>query len=497
MQKEKLIIYWLRRDFRLQDNPALYQAIQKSTDQNILFLPIFILDEAILTDIDSLNIGYPRRFFLSKALAKYASRFDHFGIISGSPLDIFGHLLNNYDLSVFANHDVEEYSRKRDQEIANLIGVDNFFVSKDQLTVSKDTISGTGNQYTVFSPFRNTVLDEFLKTKTFAKADISNLKCIENFKLDNPSLIHLDFDTKKIDETQATIFKTLDKQWDVRFGNNYSINLDNIFDRPDFLCCYTSEEEAIEQFREFVSIKLVNYKKNRDSLALDLQDNGQTSKMSLALKWGLISPRTMKDMILEQHGSIQDEGIFAFVSEIIWREFYKYILYHNPSVMNLEFQKRFQNNEIRWVDDRTALYRFEKWIRGETGYEVVDAAMHQIAKTGWMHNRSRMIVASVLTKNLGVDWRWGQDYFRSVLLDLDEASNNGGWQWAASVGADPKPIRIFNPYLQQENYDKNKEYIGFWLPDDYNIKEPIVDHKQAREEALKRYGLGGVKPRDY
>jgi deoxyribodipyrimidine photo-lyase len=123
--------------------------------------------------------------------------------------------------------------------------------------------------------------------------------------------------------------------------------------------------------------------------------------------------------------------------------------------------------------------------------------MHQIAKTGWMHNRSRMIVASVLTKNLGVDWRWGQDYFRSVLLDLDEASNNGGWQWAASVGADPKPIRIFNPYLQQENYDKNKEYIGFWLPNDYDIKAPIVDHKQAREEALKRYGLGGIKPRDY
>jgi deoxyribodipyrimidine photo-lyase len=140
-------------------------------------------------------------------------------------------------------------------------------------------------------------------------------------------------------------------------------------------------------------------------------------------------------------------------------------------------------------------------VQGKTGYPLVDAAMMQLAKTGWMHNRTRMVVASVLTKNLGVDWRWGQEYFRAMLLDLDEASNNGGWQWGASVGADPKPIRIFNPYLQAENYDPQNIYQDKWLgAENIDSTPPLVPHKQAREEALIRYGLSGNKPtpvRDY
>jgi deoxyribodipyrimidine photolyase len=152
-------------------------------------------------------------------------------------------------------------------------------------------------------------------------------------------------------------------------------------------------------------------------------------------------------------------------------------------------------NEIIWAPDYLAIERFLAWIKGETGYPIVDAAMKQLAQTGWMHNRSRMIVASILTKNLGVDWRWGQEYFRATLIDLDEASNNGGWQWASSTGSDPKPIRIFNPYLQAENYDQNNLYQKKWLPKNYQIK-PIIEHKLAREQALIRYGVGGMV-RDY
>jgi deoxyribodipyrimidine photo-lyase len=497
MEKEKIVIYWSRRDFRLQDNPALHQAIQKSKKEKILFLPIFILDEGILGESNDANIGYPRRFFLSKLLSRFITKFEYFSIFIGNPSEIFSQLVKVYNVYIFANHDVEEYSRKRDQEVAGVVGVQNFHVFKDQLTIPKDTVSGTGGLYTVFSPLRNSVLDGFMKTIAFQVVDLSDVTYNQSIQFKNLGIIELDVDIKNYTATQATIFNLIDKNWEVRFGHSHVICLDEIFDRPDYKSWYTTEEDAVDSFRYFVDKKIINYKKNRDSLALDLYDNGQTSKMSVALKWGLISPRTMKDIIIEIGVGLNDEGVFCFISEIIWREFYKYILYHNPTVMNLEFQKKFQNNQIQWVDDTTALQRFEKWIKGETGYEVVDAAMCQIAKTGWMHNRSRMIVASVLTKNLGVNWRWGQDYFRAVLLDLDEASNNGGWQWAASVGADPKPIRIFNPYLQQENYDKNNEYISFWLPDDYNIKEPIIDHKQAREEALKRYGLGGIKPRDY
>jgi deoxyribodipyrimidine photo-lyase len=143
------------------------------------------------------------------------------------------------------------------------------------------------------------------------------------------------------------------------------------------------------------------------------------------------------------------------------------------------------------VPEREALKRFTLWIQGKTGYTIVDAAMVELARTGWMHNRARMIVASVLTKNLGVDWRWGQEYFRAMLIDLDEVSNNGGWQWGASVGADPKPIRIFNPYLQAENYDKEGVYQKKWLGAERLMEElePIVPHKEARAAALARYGL--------
>jgi deoxyribodipyrimidine photolyase len=158
-------------------------------------------------------------------------------------------------------------------------------------------------------------------------------------------------------------------------------------------------------------------------------------------------------------------------------------------LMEREFQERFRGT-IRWVEGSEAYTRFTAWMRGKTGYPIVDAAMLQLARAGYMHNRARMIVASVLTKNLGVDWRWGQEYFRAMLLDLDEASNNGGWQWGASVGADPKPIRIFNPYLQAENYDPDATYQKQWLAARYGEgRAPLIPHPDARADALRRYGL--------
>jgi deoxyribodipyrimidine photolyase len=221
--------------------------------------------------------------------------------------------------------------------------------------------------------------------------------------------------------------------------------------------------------------------------------------------------------------SNKNEDATHYITELIWREFYKYLLFHYPNLMHQEFQEKFRN-KIKWVNKEESAKRFLAWIKGETGYAVVDAAMNELAKTGYMHNRARMIVASVLTKNLGIDWRAGQEYFRAMLIDLDEASNNGGWQWGASTGADPKPIRIFNPYLQAENYDKENIYQEKWLgkekfkkylnekelkkeiqkenlfDDNQNKIYPIVLHSKARQEALIRYGLDknkDGKPRDY
>jgi len=220
------------------------------------------------------------------------------------------------------------------------------------------------------------------------------------------------------------------------------------------------------------------YQDNRDSLGLD-----KTSRMSLALAWGLVSARSLKNKIQKHfadnfedlYSTSSDNGALHYISELIWREFYKYLYFHNPKLIDIEFQEKFRN--IKWLEGKEAEQRFIAWIKGETGYKIVDAAMMQLAKTGWMHNRSRMIVASVLTKNLGVDWRWG-----------------------ASVGADPKPIRIFNPYLQAANYDKKNVYQNKWLSKEYfdaNIP-PIIEHKDAREQALKRYGLSkDAGARDY
>jgi deoxyribodipyrimidine photo-lyase len=228
--------------------------------------------------------------------------------------------------------------------------------------------------------------------------------------------------------------------------------------------------------------------------------------MSLALAWGFVSARTLCLLIKEYYNtsfenphSLRHGGATHYISELIWREFYGYLLHHYPQLMHTEFQEKFRGR-IRWQENKEAHKRFVAWMRGETGYAIVDAAMKQLATLGWMHNRARMIVSSVLTKNLGVDWRWGQEYFRAMLIDLDEASNNGGWQWGASVGADPKPIRIFNPYLQAKNYDADGGYQKKWLPPERLVLELplLVEHKRAREDALARYGLskkGGV--RDY
>jgi deoxyribodipyrimidine photo-lyase len=285
------------------------------------------------------------------------------------------------------------------------------------------------------------------------------------------------------------------------------IDLGELTPLPTFTNWYTCEAEALVHFKNYLEGgDLDSYKENRDSLEKDADGIGKTSKMSLALAWGLVSSRTLIKMIKNHFDEPFDNifsnrvsaGALTYLSELVWREFYRYQLFHRPDLMQTEFQVKFQGT-INWEQGVLAMERFIAWIKGETGYPVVDAAMKQIAATGWMHNRSRMVVASILAKNFGVDWRWGQEYFRAALIDLDEASNNGGWQWGASVGADPKPIRIFNPELQAKNYDASGAYQAKWL--DVNVIQtpivPLIEHKDAREEALQRYGLSKVTPRDY
>ncbi|MEP1891614.1 MAG: deoxyribodipyrimidine photo-lyase, partial [Cyclobacteriaceae bacterium] len=215
-----------------------------------------------------------------------------------------------------------------------------------------------------------------------------------------------------------------------------------------------------------------NYEQRRDFPAID-----GTSRVGVHLRFGTLSIRAAV-RFAQKHSEV-------WLNELIWREFYSMILAHFPHVVDRAFKPKYDN--IPWINDEN---QFQKWCDGMTGYPIVDAGMRELNATGYMHNRVRMVTASFLTKHLLIDWRWGEVYFASKLLDYDLASNNGGWQWAAGTGTDAQLyFRVFNPYSQQEKFDPDMAYIKKWVPEfessDYS--SPIVDHKVARVRAINTY----------
>ena len=254
------------------------------------------------------------------------------------------------------------------------------------------------------------------------------------------------------------------------------------------------EEKALEKLENFIDHKILNYKKNRDFPALD-----GTSALSPYLSSGILSSGQCIFYVFQKYS--EDEiGVKTWINEIIWREFYKYILFHNPRVSkNLSFSEKYDN--FPWLNNED---NFISWSKGQTGVPIIDAAMRQLNATGWMHNRLRMIVAMYLTKNLLIDWRKGEKYFMKKLIDGDFASNNGGWQWSASTGVDAAPyFRIFNPITQSEKFDKEGTFIKKWIPEiaaAKNIHDPsteerkemgysyhLVDLKESRKKAIEQF----------
>lgn len=504
--KKPLIIYWSRRDFRLTDNSALSRAALQSREKGIPFLPLFILEDYMVEAKPDHQFGYPSRWFLAQALPEFGKQFKEFAVVRGKAAQYVSALNDRYELTIFVNDDVYPDFYTQIEKI-KAAGV-NIIVCSDALSVSKETRTGEGKMYSVFTPFKKSVWSEFVQTKPLPVVATESIVYAEPAVLkDVPNRIEMD---------SRTLWNTFSHERTLNVDKR-SIDLAKITPEAKLEGWYVSEKGAENRFKQYLEYDLMAaYDSGRDSLESDVSITtrargaleGKTSRMSLALAWGLISSRTLMHMLREHFNELFDnpfsdrvnQGALIYISELIWREFYRYLFFHNPSLMHTEFQIRFRGT-IEWVPENLAHDRFLSWIKGETGYPIVDAAMHQIARTGWMHNRARMIVASILTKNLGVDWRWGQEYFRAVLIDLDEASNNGGWQWGASVGADPKPIRIFNPYLQAKNYDASGAYVEHWLSaDNLLLKEeilPLVEHTLAREDALRRYGLSKTEPRDY
>jgi deoxyribodipyrimidine photo-lyase len=267
------------------------------------------------------------------------------------------------------------------------------------------------------------------------------------------------------------------------------------------------ERPGRERLAAFLDEAVGDYASNHDALGAD-----RTSRLSPYIRFGCVSPREVEARLPN------GKGAAAFRRQLAWRDFYYHVLDHFPRNARSEFQERLRGR-IRWSHARK---RFEAWTDGRTGYPLVDAGMRQLRREGWMHNRARLVVGSFLTKDLGIDWRWGERWFMRLLIDGDEANNNGNWQWIASVGVDPQPAyrRIYNPARHMERFDPRGDYVRRYVPElrdvpDEHLREPwkmpaavqreagcvvgrdypepIVDHAEARGRALERYATAGLR----
>ncbi|WP_424961388.1 cryptochrome/photolyase family protein [Ekhidna sp.] len=427
MSKPQVTIFWFRRDFRLVDNRSLYHAHQEEHPVQ----PVFIFDTNILDELpkkDSrVEFIHQEITRLQGELRKHGSTMD---IRIGKPIDIWKKLIEDYDVkAVWANKDYEPYARERDEEIHSLLkkyGVE-FRAKKDHVIFEKDEIvKENGDPYVVYTPYSR------LWKKTLEGGHLSS------FKSEEATYWH-ETDAREIPSLKEIGFKPAGIEFPDRKLN------ESIVDKYD-------------QTRDIPAIR-------------------GTSRMSLHLRFGTVSIRELT----RQAKSLNEK----YLNELIWRDFYQAILWHFPHVVDTNFNRKYDG--VKWRNNEE---EFEKWKNGKTGYPIVDAGMRELNKTGFMHNRVRMIVASFLTKHLLIDWRWGEAYFAEKLLDYELASNNGGWQWAAGTGVDAQPyFRIFNPYSQTDKFDKDRKYINKWVPEigTKYYPDPIVDHKEARERCLNAY----------
>lgn len=419
----KINIFWFRRDLRLEDNTGLYHALKSG----LKVVPIFIFDTEILDKLD--HKADKRVDYIHQALEKINKELNdhHSGLktYKGKPVEIFKKLIKDFNVdTVFCNTDYEPQAIKRDLEIADFLKENNV----------------------LFTDLKDQVI--------FEKNDIL-----------------------KSDNSPYTVFTPYSKKWKEKLENIviHTGDFSNFFtwkDHNDILSLKDIgfKKTEIEFKKPLLDKRIIeSYHEHRDFPALD-----NTTHLGIALRFGTISVRECVKYALEHSET--------WLNELTWREFFMQILFHFPYVVNYCFKKKYEN--IPWRNNEE---EFQAWCEGRTGYPIVDAGMRELNETGFMHNRVRMITASFLTKHLLIDWRWGEAYFAEKLLDYDLSANNGNWQWAAGCGCDAAPyFRIFNPEEQTKKFDKAHQYIKKWLPENYN-ENAIVEHKKARERALKTY----------
>jgi len=423
-----MVIFWFRRDLRLVDNHALFKALKSGYD----VLPIFIFDSNITNKLNQNDhrLNYINNILdgLNKKLSKNKKKIY---IYKGDPIEIISKLIIKLKIKeIYLNKDYEPYARDRDDKIEKLCVANNVSYNsfKDHVIFEEDQIvKKDGTPYVVYTPYSRKWIEKF-----------------QSNQLDSyPSEQNLDgfIDSDKIREV------------------NYLMDFEKNIISPK---TYNLNNDLIDKYEE-----------TRNFPALD-----STSRIGVNLRFGTVSTRKIVKTSSERSNN-------TFLKELIWREFFIQILWHFPHTTEKSFKDKYER--IEW---RNNMDDFKLWCDGKTGYPIVDAGMNQLNKTGFMHNRLRMVVGSFLCKHLLIDWRLGEKYFADKLFDYEQASNVGNWQWVAGCGVDAAPyFRIFNPEEQQKKFDKKLQFIKKWIPnyDKDNYINKIVDHKFARERCLNTY----------
>jgi len=423
-------IFWFRRDLRLNDNAGLYRALKSGNP----VLPVFIFDQEILDKLEDKSDA--RVTFIYNTIENLRSQLHKHGssllVVYDKATNAWDKIIKEYPLAaVYTNHDYEPYATKRDDVVKEKLkqhGIA-FHTFKDQVIFEKDEVTkDDGKPYTVYTPYQR---------KWYATLKPFFLKSYLTEK-------YLD----KLVEIHHLPLPSLNEMGFVKSEVHF----------PD------------REYKEVIG----DYAAKRDFPATK-----GTSHIGLHLRFGTVSIRELAKTAHGYHNK-------TWLNELIWREFYMMILHHFPHTMDSAFRPEY--DRIKWVNDEG---QFKAWCEGRTGYPIIDAGMRELNATGFMHNRVRMIVASFLTKDLLIDWRWGEHYFARKLLDYEMASNVGGWQWAAGSGTDAAPyFRIFNPESQTKKFDPELKYIKKWVPEyaDFGkYPKPIIDHAFARDRCLKAF----------
>ncbi|MDP4607533.1 MAG: DNA photolyase family protein [Burkholderiaceae bacterium] len=483
-------LMWFRRDLRLADNAALYHAL-KTCDQVVC---AFVFDTDILAGLPQID---RRVVFIHESLqaldhalqATQPANPPRLLTVHGPANPSIAKLATALGVqAVFTNRDDEPQAVQRDAQTLGDLAHAGIMLHtfKDQCIFERsEVLTQAERPFSVFTPYKNAWLKKL--EPYYLKAYPSHSPNLTAGLLPANSLPASAQAHARIVPLQDMGFEWMDlPAQHITPGSAGAHNL----------------------LQDFVE-RMTRYKDTRDFPAVK-----GPSYLSVHLRFGTVSIRELARLAFAQHAT-GDVGASTWLSELIWRDFYMQVMHHHPRVVGHAFKPEY--DKIEWEKGTHAKTLFKAWCDGQTGYPLVDAAMHQLNQTGYMHNRLRMVVASFLSKDLGLDWRWGEAYFAEKLIDFDLSANNGGWQWASSSGCDAQPyFRIFNPISQSEKFDTKGKFIRRYLPQLADLSDkaihapwlaaplelagagitlgdtyplPIVDHAQARAKTLARYAV--------